>query len=174
MSVLSAAGISSDAKQCLSLWLLLFARTGFSCCCCIVVGAFVFDVVRGWFALFAATPSRRAQQFPRHFFLHRSWLWADEADKRCGAFADKEFNKVICVLFTSVEEQKKFRLPAWSESLSSNAFLHIYCRAYTFTHAHTHTHTAYKQTCPTLADSASSKNTFILMPSPAFLHYLYS
>lgn len=152
MSVLSAAGISSDAKRCLSLWLLLFARTGFSCCC-FVVGAFVFDVVQGWFALFATTLSRRAQQFPRHFCtaLGRELMRPINAAERSPIRSSiKSF--VFCL---QAWKSKKFRLPAWSWKSFIKCF-----SSYLLQSMHMHARTAYKQTCPTLGDSASSKKYF--------------
>lgn len=68
-------------------------------------------------------------------FLHRSWLWADEADKCCRAFADKEFNKVICVLFTSVEEQK-----VQTTCLILKVFHQMLFFIFTTEHTHARTH----------------------------------
>lgn len=64
---------------------------------------------------------------------HRSQLWADEAAKRCRAFGDKEFNKVICVLFTSVEGQK-----VESTYLILKVFHQMLFFMSTIEHKHTH------------------------------------
>lgn len=102
-------------------------------------------------------------------FLHRSWLWADGADKCCRAFTDKEFNKVILCFVYKRGRAKSSDYLLDLESLSLNAFLHIYYRACTCTHAQPTNKLVQHWETP-----QAVKNTLILMPSPASLHCLYS